>query len=276
MYYPQCNVVLRLAIGVLLITSLGRVCASSDNARSKIAGRRALENEANWHVAIVHEKHLKCSGSLLRNNIVLTSAECIKDLDILDLKIRAGSKTFKRGGQLRAVAEKVYHPQYNPAEHSYNIGLLKLKRALNFTQDNVYTVRLPTAKRLELPTSVFVYGWGISSLNANKTLTRHLRVAKYRVYSEDICQSYLSAKDISNAENIFCVGDQGKDLEICNDDVGAPAVNKNGVQYGTISFGGKCSSQKTIIATNLVPHLSWIREKVNAWRGQNDIKTPVE
>ncbi|XP_075162816.1 trypsin alpha-like [Haematobia irritans] len=259
---------IKLTICVVLVIVVGGIRASDTGENPIISGRLTYETEANWHVAIVHDKHLKCSGSLIKNNIILTSAECVKDLDVESLKIRAGSKTFKRGGQIRTVAERVQHPEYVPNEHIHNIALLKVKKSFNFTSDSIDIIRLPKPKQQDIPSSVLIYGWGVSSSTANKTLTKRLRVAKYGVFAEDKCQSYLSSKDASNSEMVFCVGDQKIHPDICNDDIGGPAVNKNGVQYGVVSFGGECLSENAIIVTNLVPHMQWIRETVNSWKDQ--------
>lgn len=246
--------------------ALSSVSANEVKERPNVGGRSVAKNEGNWQVAISHQNRLVCSGSLLRNNVVITSAACVSDLELSELKVRGGSKTFKKGGQVRKVIESIYHPQYQKEEHSFNIALLKLKNGFNFTTNTFETVTLPKPKELELPSSLFIYGWGISSLNANGTLSTKLRVSKFRVHSQRNCLDLLSENDLKNEANTFCVGDRTKQADICNDDVGGPAVSQNRVQYGVISYGGKCLPENAIILTNIVPQLPWIRGVLRQWK----------
>ncbi|XP_073841416.1 mite allergen Der p 3-like [Musca autumnalis] len=230
-----------------------------------VAGRSVLQNEGNFQTAIIYKQRLTCSGSLLRDNVVLTSASCVKNIDLSQIIVRAGSKAFKTGGQVRSVLEILLHMLHKDDEHSNNIALLKLRRPFNLTSPSIDITQLPTVTQLEIPPSLFIYGWGISSLNVNGTLSKHLRVSKYKVYSNNKCLHYLPENDKIGDKNPLCVGDRSKHFDICNDDSGGPAVDQNRIQYGVVSYGGKCFPQGVIILSNVLPHLQWIRNVIQSW-----------
>lgn len=265
-----CKVFTACCVAVLLAH------ASADNGSlpSHVVGGRVVNNnEAGWQVAIVHKRHFICSGSLLRKNVVLTAASCIKDLKNSDIKIRAGSKRFKSGGQNRAVLETMYHPEYKTNEYANNIAMIKLRRPFNSTVNNIQIIKMPTKETIELPSSISIYGWGLSRFNANKYITKRLRVSKYKVYSDKKCLRHLPESDKGQTEKVFCIGDRTKQVDVCNDDIGGPAISRQyETQYGVISRNGACSENKTIIVTSLEPHKSWIKEVLQGWKSANKPK----
>lgn len=255
-----CYTELLCLVALSALTTETKVNAVNPSVERSVGGRNVLQNEGNFQAAITYKRRLTCSGSILSSDMVLTSASCVQDLDLSHIKVRCGSKIFKTGGQVRSVIEILLHPLYQKDEHMNNIALLKLKRAFNLTSTSINGIKLPKEnQKYEFPSFLFIYGWGISSLNVNGTLSKHLRVSKYKVYSHSKCLRYLSGNDKQNDSTAICVGDRSKHFDICNDDSGGPAVNQNQVQYGVISHGGKCFPENVIILTNIVPHLSWIR-----------------
>ncbi|XP_061391210.1 uncharacterized protein LOC133326597 [Musca vetustissima] len=257
-----------LTLSLLIIKS--EVIAASRKDKIIVAGRAVLQNEGSFQAAIIYKQNLTCSGSLLKSHVVLTSASCVRNFDLSKVKVRSGSNAFKKGGQLRSVQQIVMHPLYQSGEHSHNIALLKLNRTFNLTSPNIDMVQLPTPKQSELPSSLFIYGWGISSLNVNGSLSKYLRVSKYKVYSNTKCLRYLPENDKHNNQPPFCVGDRSKHFDICNDDSGGPAVDQNKTQYGVVSHGGKCFPEDIIILTNIIPHLPWIRDVLQSWNEQHN------
>lgn len=249
-----------------ILASLLTVNSAEKTTRNLVAGGRIVpEDDANWQVAIIHKKNLICSGSLIRNNIVLTSAACIQNMDLSDVKVRAGSKTFKRGGQVRRLLNATYHPQFQEDEHANNIAVMKLVRPFNGAVGTITTVKLPNSIYEDIPSSVYVYGWGISSLGTKRALSKLLRVSRYKVYSEKKCLSYLPENTKNYLGNVFCIGDRAKRVDICVDDIGGPAINQKGVQYGIISYGGDCSNDNTLILTNVIKHLPWLNSILEEW-----------
>ncbi|XP_037957034.1 trypsin beta-like [Teleopsis dalmanni] len=227
-----------------------------------IGGKLVEEDEAPWQIVILNKHRAVCSGSLLRNNVVLTAAECLKDIEPADLIIRAGSNHFKTGGQLRKVRETVYHPKYNEGSHAYNVAMLSLIRPLNSTKFNLRYVNLPESSD-EFPSSVSIYGWGIVKNSTSSTVTKRLRQTKVKVYSERKCSEFLG--DEKMIEIVFCAGDRIKKVDICNDDIGSPAMGPKNTQFGIVSESKACQTDShTTIFTNVFSIKPWIINTLNA------------
>ncbi|XP_065362056.1 mite allergen Der p 3-like [Calliphora vicina] len=256
-----------LTTHLVIVLLLSRVEAGSKQNNRVIGGIVVNETSAGWHVAVIYKRALICSGSLLRRSIVLTAASCIIDLNYNDLVIRGGSIHFKMGGQIREIRQTAVHPEFKPGKNSYNIALINLRRPLSNNNGNIKTLRIPTAESIDLPSAISVYGWGISSFHTGNYLTKKLRVAKFKVYSDRKCLHYLPNADTENIKNLICMGDRTKIVDICNDDIGTAAINTQyNTVYGIVSTTGACTENHTIIATRVAPHSSWINSVLTEWQ----------
>ncbi|CAD7003321.1 unnamed protein product [Ceratitis capitata] len=224
--------------------------AKQNNGRNKtslvIGGRKVPRGGAPWQVSIIQNFHLKCGGTLLTNDVVLTAASCIKDVEPAELLVRAGTTAFKTGGN---------------CENS-----LHLKRAFNSTNKLFGEVELFDATA-QPPSSVYIYGWGLSSNKTDTLMTKNLRFTKAKVYSEKKCAEYLLEEDDSDL--IFCAGDRTKTSDICTDDMGSPAIINGNIQYGIVSDGGACSATRTTIFTNVGKHASWVERLIAEFSDEN-------
>ncbi|KAI8122371.1 Kallikrein 1-related peptidase b11 [Lucilia cuprina] len=256
-----------LTISLVIVLCLSRVDAENKNNRIIIGGVVVNETNAGWHVAIIYKRVLVCSGSLIRRNIVVTAASCIIDLTINDLVIRAGSINFKSGGQIRKLEKIAVHPEFKLGDNSNNIALINLRKPLDNKNGYIKTLRIPTEEYEELPSAMSVYGWGISDIHINNYLTKKLRVAKFKVYSERKCLLYLPNNHRERIENVICMGDRTKKVDICNDDIGTGAISKQyNILYGIVSTNGACAVNHTIIATAVAPHTTWISSILLEWQ----------
>ncbi|XP_036227393.2 trypsin-4-like, partial [Bactrocera oleae] len=244
---------------------------NSDRSRANliIGGQKVPIGGAPWVVSIIRNRQLICGGSLLTNDIVITAASCIKDVKPADLLVRAGTTAFKNSGKLRRIKEIVHHPKYVQNSHSYNVALLHLLRPFNNTYQLVGQVRLPDANWTQ-PSSIYVFGWGLSSNKTNVLMTKNLRFTKTKIYSEKKCVQYLSEDD--DTDYVFCSGDRTKISDICTDDRGSPGIFNDNVQFGIVSDGGACSETRTTILTNLAKHTSWIKNLESEFESENENK----
>lgn len=144
--------------------------------------------------------------------------------------------SLQKDGKLRRIKETVHHPKYVENSHSYNVALLHLLRPFNNTDKLVGQVELPDANSTP-PSSIYIFGWGLSSNKTNILMTKNLRFTKTKIYSEKKCAQYLYEKD--DTDYVFCPGDRTKTSDICTDDTGSPAMFNDKVQFGIVSDGGK-------------------------------------
>ena len=102
-----------------------------------------------WHVAICGTNSTTCSGSLINNNFVITSASCVCDDELVFLQSvmvtfnkERGCDTQEIGSTDYSVTQIICHPMYNVTTLAYNVALLKLDRNVN---TNIFKpVCLPT------------------------------------------------------------------------------------------------------------------------------------
>lgn len=64
---------------------------NSDRKRANLitGGKKVPFGGAPWAVSIIRNRQLICGGSLLTNNIVITAASCIKNVEPAELLVRA-------------------------------------------------------------------------------------------------------------------------------------------------------------------------------------------
>lgn len=258
----HCIISIIFLLFSLLLVNVAAYYKRSDRI---VGGRVVNETQAGWHVGIIHKRILVCSGSLLRINIVITAASCIKDFQANDIAVKGGNINFKNMGQIRKINEIAIHPKFKADENSNNIALMRLRNSFN-SNGNIEILNIPMEELMELPSAVSIFGWGISSLNTNKFLTKKIRVSKFKVYSHRKCLNYLQHSDRKEAEKVFCMGDRTKRVNICNDDIGSAAINvQYKTIYGIVSTNGACAENRTIIATSIAPHVLWIERIINEW-----------
>ncbi|XP_054085460.1 trypsin-4-like [Zeugodacus cucurbitae] len=236
-----------------------------NRANLVIGGKKVPIGGAPWAVSIIKNRQLICGGSLLTNKIVITAASCIKDVEPAKLLVRAGTTAFKNGGKLRRIKETIHHPKYVENSHSYNVALLHLLRPFNSTDKLVGQVKLPAANSVQ-PSSIYIFGWGLSSNKTSVLMTKNLRFTKTKIYSEKKCAQYLYEED--DTDYVFCSGDRTKTSDICTDDTGSPAIFEDNIQFGIVSDGGACSQTRTTILTNLTKHTNWIKNLISEFESE--------
>ncbi|XP_053516044.1 coagulation factor XI-like isoform X3 [Artibeus jamaicensis] len=131
-----------------------------------------------------------------------------------------------------AVQEIIIHDQYETAESGYDIALLKLQAAMNYTdkiQNTLQKVKIPLVTRSE-------------------------------------CQAHYSGHRITN--KMICAGHQDGGKDACKGDSGGPLSCKhNEVWYlvGVTSWGDGCAQRgRPGVYTNVVEHVDWVLENTQA------------
>ena len=144
-----------------------------------------------------------CSGSLINDQWVLTSAECICGLDYSNILIYfhklAKCPATQTNKIVRTISAVYCHKGYQNKTIDYNIALLKLSMSVNGNDTTPVCLPKDTIIRRDFQdfvNSVFVTGWGASS---------HLRYSKLSTVPSNICKkSYGGDYDIE--ANSICTG----------------------------------------------------------------------
>ena len=125
-----------------------------------------------------------CSGSLIEEDFVLTSASCFDSKPVqAQLKLRFGTANLKvpeEGFMERDILEVILHPKYQTSKTYYDVALVKMTKRVEFT-DHVHSICLPTFpvddEEYLIDKFVASVGWTFSS----ETSKEELKINSYRV-----------------------------------------------------------------------------------------------
>ncbi len=197
-----------------------------------------------------------CGATLIKRNILLTAAHCVKYLPPNPSKnYRAvlgkyvlSSKTTKNV-YIRPLLQTVIHPEYN--SFTNDLAVVRIKDILNVPTIN-YTIPVPPEN-----TMLTVIGWGYTQQGSGKTSNVLMQV-NVPVVSLSICKkSYPSVTD----KNV-CAGYKEGGKDSCSGDSGGPLfINQTGnvQQIGIVSYGRGCAEPDYYgVYTNVYYYRNWI------------------
>ena len=181
----------------------------------------------------------------------------------------------------------VAHPDYSKYAHQHDIGLVQLKTAANFQQNNIKPICLPFAENLQaLPDKFIVIGWGATE---NSIGSEILQKALVPLFNQIQCQRKYP--QVTLIDEQFCAGGKGlliyivrasiiskyllinssDGIDACTGDSGSSASftqtidhKPRMVQYGIVSFGGsKCGGINSVgVYAKVVGYLEWILDNM--------------
>lgn len=247
-------------------------------------GQEADLYEFPWMVLISYRTkrglEFKCGGSIINEWYVLTAAHCIVGQTIAGVRIGEhdiASDTDCQGIPPKVicesrlqdirVAEEIPHENYSTTPFIQNdIGLLKLKKPIDFTPKNARPICLPTTRQLRNKDvqgqNATVAGWGYTENGRVSDVLLSVRVPIYT--AEDCANLYDRVLNTRSTLNKLCAGEVGKDT--CGGDSGGPLLvtgQHNGViryiQYGVVSYGPRlCASNYPGVYTDITKYMDWI------------------
>ena len=205
-----------------------------------VSERDARPNSWPWQVELLFQNTHACSGALIDQRWILTSAACVNASD----RDKPENWTARLGEHDRTVLEgyeeaiKVANIVVSPKRH---IALMKIERAAVLHQ-RVSPVCLPN-EETEFPVGSLCYvsGWRSSEKQGNTTNV--LNEVKVKLDSLELCNTSYSGM-ISKYER--CASSPLGEDEVCNVDSGTPLVCPGAdgrfVLAGVASSGDWCSN----------------------------------
>jgi len=217
-----------------------------------------------------------CGGTLIHEDIVLTSAQCRKVFEGRGIHI--GGDHTKFGANTNSEFHEdefvVVHPGYTGSSGFYedDIMLVKLE-----TTSNLTPVTLDTEDYIDQTTPLKVIGHGDTRLNG-KLSEKLLEANGLLLQDFDICHDIYKeeaeVEDVLDEDSHICVGDPnntdpnnndpnnaGKDS--CQADAGGPLLDSNNKQIGIVSFGIGCGrGGKPSVYTRVSHYKEWIDTNV--------------
>ncbi|XP_017047469.1 trypsin epsilon [Drosophila ficusphila] len=172
----------------------------------------------------------ECGGSVIDSRIILTAAQCVKDIPVGKIAVRVGTPDVRRGGKIIKVAAMAVHENY---------GELKNDIALLWTRSSVLTTGVTTVKLAdkepvenEFPSNA---GWGEKQLETFGS-TKKLQNGVTKVQNRSMCSDELDEQVGADLlctfyhQNDICPGDYGGPMIFANHLVGI-AVQGHGCGY---------------------------------------------
>ncbi|XP_059479100.1 trypsin-6-like [Neocloeon triangulifer] len=203
-------------IPVLLCCTLGEAITG---------GSRAAVSDFPYQISIWDSiGHPFCGGAIISSRWIITSATCAKVLENqFDGKIADGTPDASKPRTIRAISEKVIHPDYNSPPGNANIALIKVATDFYF---DFYTQAVTfNNKTSPVPGDEgFVAGWG--ALHYNGPDSDELMYARMTVIEHSECKASLEGNYQLNADQ-FCAGQIGAGISTCTRDSGSPMTADN-------------------------------------------------
>ncbi|XP_043256081.1 trypsin-1-like isoform X2 [Colletes gigas] len=262
---------------VLLIASLA--FASCYEPRI-IGGSETTIEKYPYQVSIHYNGVLKCGGSVISQNWVLTAAHCVY-----------GTYSNKGGTLITGIKNTIYHELYDNESLEYDVALIQvrvcqtlfrtgikeIKKDRKSSRDCSFVTRkLPspikesaTAKSIALPppgatvmtgSKALVTGWGLTK--AGGSMSNTLKVLTAPVVDQDTCKKIYAVQHYLTKE-MLCAGTMIGGQDTCLGDSGGPLVY-NGVQIGIVSWGFECARPGYPgVYTRVSAVRSWITKHAN-------------
>jgi len=257
-------------------------CGISNKARSLkrtriINGEPAKLGQWPWAVVLgtknwLGQFQVRCGGTLLNRNTVLSAAHCFDQAGITIARIGDLDVSNTNDGASHVdinIAQSIQHPNWNPNTNANDIAILKLSSQVTYTE-NIKAACLPEGYKSKVLTSFlsnndpFIIGWGVTSFNG--FASDKLRMARVPIFDQQTCaNNYASAASVSITDSMVCAGDGNKDT--CSGDSGgallSDEVDKKWSVIGVTSFGLECAREDFPgVYTRVDKYLDWIKQNM--------------
>jgi len=239
-----------------------------------------------WVAAILTlEGELVCTGTLVTDDLVLTSGSCINFLfkrGLKNFKVVLGDSNLKIdlqfGVQEHNILQALVHENYdiNDEYHENDIGFVILQSRAKL-EENVCLLCLPKPHLEIEESSCTVTGYGKPSLNTpiprgaayweDKTTDGILREAELDILNTDVCSEYVAGNSEDHKEmnmtNVVCAGGNGNEKAcFVAMDGGSPlACESDGHYYlgGMVMFGTACGQDSVpSMFVRVSEYVEWI------------------
>ncbi|KAG7295196.1 hypothetical protein JYU34_022165 [Plutella xylostella] len=208
--------------------------------------------------------HFICGGVIISKRTVVSTANQIsKKVKPCNLRIRAGSSKYEKGGHIVRVRNYQIHPDFVRKNLTSNIVLLTLRTRLPMS--NVIQPAFIVPSGLEVPDNHEVQeaGWGETRFSNHSEVLQQAIV--YTINPDECSRRFVAAGYQALQENMICAGilDVGGRYA-CDRDSGGP-LYMDGMLVGLVSSARRrnCTELSLTRYTKVSAFTDWIKSNAD-------------
>ncbi|XP_011701835.1 PREDICTED: chymotrypsin-2-like isoform X2 [Wasmannia auropunctata] len=244
------NAVAGLIIACLALTAYGLPNPQIVGGSDALDGAYPYQVSLRDNPFVPYRSHF-CSGAIISERYIITSAHCIIPYLPYSVYAAVGSNNLDDiDVVLHPVRKLITHAGYNSELHIHDIGLIQVRNNIVFTE-YVQPIALPTDDRNYGNYPLVATGWGRLWLGG--PIPNHLQEIIVRGYESDYANELCS-----KYEHTMCtyLGYSGQGM--CHGDDGGPLVADN-VLVGLVSYSYHPCTGGPDVYTKVFFYRSWIK-----------------
>ncbi|XP_075446770.1 coagulation factor X [Ascaphus truei] len=211
-----------------------------------VGGRDCKLGECPWQALLVNEENEGfCGGTILTHEFILTAAHCMNQSKYFKVVVGELNTRKKEGSESTHRVERIIiHPKFVKLTYDFDIAIIKLKEAINFTQ-NIISACIPDPdfadEVLMMQEAGIVSGFGRIHERGIQATT--LQVLQVPYIERHRC---IESSNFAITPNMFCAGFDIDVKDACQGDSGGPHVTQFKDTYfvtGVVSWGEGCAQK---------------------------------
>ncbi|XP_017101524.2 brachyurin [Drosophila bipectinata] len=239
-------------------------------AGGNLAARGMFPHQVGLVIQLSAGVLIKCGGSLITSQFVVTAAHCL--IDGIGAKIYLGATRFadpEDAAEELVVTHRdfIIHPEYLGFGGYNDLALIRLPRRVTLSE-RVKTIEMAgdfMHQSFLEGQLVTLSGWG-SLGDSGKNDTRDLYYLDVEVIDQERCMCYFLPGLVSQKRHLCTDGSRGRGA--CNGDSGGPVVvlfQNTSYLVGVTSFGsaGGCELGAPTVYARITAYLPWIRQQTD-------------
>lgn len=230
-----------------------------------VGGNEVRPHSLPWHVSIQYEEQHACSGTLIDNQYVLTSASCfLRSLIHLSYSIILGGHYLSNSTNRISMHSFECHSDYNVKTGENNICLIKLNQRIQSFSDHIRSACLARSNKLiDISNPLIVAGWRTMT-NGTFSVQNTDELRQTILTVADECSPVYEEK--YDFKKQLCIGRKNSKRDLCQGDDGSGLFEKQKydtdrwILTGIVNYGCEYAPQGYPgVYTRVSAYYDWIQ-----------------